>query len=172
MSVVQGDGLLTACEGDTELALSMISLRALGDAAPFSADLSQVNMEEDAALMWHCGVAPCTLWDKISVRSLDSYFAGGRGVTADFVMKQGPFTICRIDRAHNETRLLLGRGHALAMDKDLKGTYAKVRFEKHIREVYKTIIQNGFAHHVAMGYGDYQSALDKFAKMQNMEVFN
>jgi len=171
MSMAQGDGLITACEGDVELALSMISLKAVGDEAPFSADLSQVNIEEDTALLWHCGVAPWNLWDKKSVRSLDTYFAGGRGVTADFVLKEGPFTICRIDRAHGENRLLAGKGRSVGMEKLLKGTYAKVRFEKHIKEVYENLIRNGFAHHVAMGYGDYMPILEKFARMRRMKIY-
>jgi len=171
MSLCQGDGLLTACEGDVELALSMIVLRALGEKAPFSADLSQVTPEDDTALLWHCGVAPYNLWDGKCVRSLDSYHAGGRGVTADFVMQEGRFTVVRLDHALGDTRLLLGRGQAMAMDKLLKGTYARVRFDNHIEQVYEGLVMNGFAHHVAMGYGDYRNELLKFARMMKLSEY-
>ncbi len=171
MSLCQGDGLITACEGDVELALSMIALRALGEKSPFSADLSQVTPEDNTALLWHCGVAPYNLWDGKCVRSLDSYHAGGRGVTADFVMQEGRFTVLRLDHAGGDTRLLLGGGQSLFMDKLLKGTYARARFDSHIEKVYDTMVTNGFAHHVAMGYGDYKRELEKFGRMMNLQSY-
>jgi L-fucose isomerase-like protein len=172
MSTIQSEGYLTACEGDLEMALSQVALRALGDEAPFSSDLSQVNLAEDFGLMWHCGVAPANLWDHKSVRSLETYHAAGRGVTADFVMKEGVMTMLRFDRAHGRNRVLAMRGRAMGMEKLLKGTYAKVRFERPIREVFDLILRHGFAHHVGMGYGDYLPALEKFAHMQKMELFS
>lgn len=171
MSLVQDEGLLTACEGDVELALSMIALRALGDEAPFSADLSQVDFEEQSALLWHCGVAPCLLWDGRSERTLDTYFAGGKGVTAGFVLKEGDFTAARIDFARGKFRLLSIVGESVGMDKELKGTYARVKFESEVADVFETIVYNGFAHHVAMGYGSYRLALDRYALMQGFESF-
>ncbi|WDC85305.1 hypothetical protein PL321_07645 [Caloramator sp. mosi_1] len=108
----------------------MYAIKAAGGDRPFLADLSQVNLEENYALMWHCGVAPAGLWDGRSVRSLDTYFAGGKGVTADFVMKSGEITIMRIDSARGKTRVFIEKGLAMPMEKELKGTYAKVRFEK------------------------------------------
>ena len=40
MSVLQSRGILLACEGDVEAALSMIAVRAAGEKTPFMADLS------------------------------------------------------------------------------------------------------------------------------------
>ena len=104
MSLLQSEGRILACEGDVEGALSMIVHRALGAATPFLFDFSQVDLEADHALFWHCGVAPCNLWDGTSRRSLDTYFAGGRGVTADFVLKTGDLSVARIDSARGATR--------------------------------------------------------------------
>ncbi|MCX7695980.1 MAG: fucose isomerase [Caloramator sp.] len=170
MSILQDMGYITACEGDVEAALSMYSIKAAGGDRPFLADLSQVNMEEDYALMWHCGVAPAGLWDGKSVRSLDTYFAGGKGVTADFVMKSGEVTIMRIDSARGKTRVFIEKGQAMPMEKELKGTYAKVRFDKHIKDILNIVTSKGIAHHVAMIYGDYVDVFKKFASLQGFEV--
>jgi len=120
--------------------------------------------------MWHCGVAPYTLWDGISDRSLDTYFAGGRGVTADFVMKSGPVTMMRIDTARGRTRLFAQKGTAVPMNKDLKGTYCMVNFEKPVKEILELVTSTGIAHHVAMIYGDYFDTMLQFAKMMDFEL--
>ncbi|MEI6579405.1 MAG: fucose isomerase, partial [Eubacteriales bacterium] len=170
MSLLNGKGYTLGCEGDVEGTLSMLACNAISDLPAFLADLSQVNFEEDYALMWHCGVAPYQLWDRKSTRSLDTYFAGGRGVTADFVMQSGEVTIMRIDSARGGTRLFIEKGMAIPMSKDLKGTYCKVKFEKPIKEILNIVTSTGVAHHVSMIYGDHIETMLKFAKIMGFEV--
>lgn len=170
MSLVQSEDRLIVCEGDLEGALSMLAHRAVGAETPFLADLSQVNFDEDSALLWHCGVAPCNLWDGQCVRSLDSYHAGGKGVTADFVMRSGDISLLRIDSAGQEYRLFLQRGKGIPMEKDLRGTYLKVRFEEPVKTVMEKIIYNGLAHHASMVYGDYTRPFEIFARLQGWQV--
>ena len=170
MSILQGRGILLACEGDVEALISMICVKALGEATPFMADLSQVNFKEDYALLWHCGVAPCSLWDRKCVRSLDTYFAGGKGVTAGFVLKEGDFSIFRIDTARGKTRLFYEEGTALPMEKLLTGTFAKVKFAHSVKDVLDEVVNNGIAHHVIMGYIRYKEVVKILAKLMNWEV--
>ncbi|MBD3253737.1 MAG: fucose isomerase, partial [Candidatus Lokiarchaeota archaeon] len=150
--------------------LSMLAHRAVGGNAPFLADFSQVNFEEDFALLWHCGVAACNLWDGKCVRSLDSYFAGGKGVTADFVMKSGNISLLRIDYALGDYRILLQTGEAIPMEKELKGTYLKAKFPQHIRKILDKIIDNGIAHHISVVYGDFIKQFEILAKLLNWKV--
>lgn len=170
MALLTAKGYTLGCEGDVEGTLSLLACRAVSNEAPFMADFSQVNMKEDYALMWHCGVASDTLWDQASELALDTYFANGRGVTTDFVMKSGVVTLFRIDTAHGKTRVFLQRATAQPMEKLLRGTYAKVVFEKPTNEVFTTIAENGIAHHLAMVYGDFTDAFTKYAKLNGFEV--
>ncbi len=172
MSVLQSRGILLACEGDIEAALSMVAVRAAGEETPFMADLSQVNYEENYALLWHDGVAPCNLWDHRCNRSLETYFAGGKGVTADFVLKPGKMSILRIDTARGKTRIYYEEGEAFEMTKDLSGTYAKVVFDRPINEVIDTVAYTGVAHHVIMGYVQYKKAMRYLAKLMNWEILD
>jgi L-fucose isomerase-like protein len=172
MSVLQSRGMLLACEGDVEAALSMVAVRASGEPTPFMADLSQVNYEENFALLWHDGVAPCNLWDGVCSRSLETYFAGGKGVTADFVMKSGKMSILRLDTARGVTRVYYEEGEAVPMEKQLSGTYAKVVFNHPISEVIDTVTYTGVAHHVIMGYVQYEKAARYFARIQGYEYLN
>ena len=170
MSILQSEGYIMACEGDIDCAITMIAHSAAGAVSPFMADLSQVNLKEDFALMWHCGVAPCNLTDGKCVCSLDTYFAGGKGVTADFVMKDGTINIARLDSINGKYRLFLEDGNAIYMAKELRGTYAKVRFNKPLKAVLDKVVFSGVAHHVSMVYGDYNETFRTFAKLMEIEV--
>ncbi len=170
MSILQSKGIILSCEGDVEGALSMLAGAALGAETPFLADLSQVDLQEDFALMWHCGVAPANLWDGKSERTLDTYFAGGKGVTAGFVMKEGHVNLIRFDTARGKTRMFLAAGESIEMKKQLCGTYTKVKFEQNINELLNTVTETGVAHHLAMLYGEYRDVLRLAAKMMNYEV--
>jgi L-fucose isomerase-like protein len=170
MSILQARGRILACEGDVEGAMTMLAMKAAGAETPFLADLSQVNFEEDYALMWHCGVAPANLRDGVCEASLDTYFAGGKGVTAGFVLKPGEVTIVRFDSARGKIRVFLARGLALPMEKQLSGTYAKVKFECTVQELLSRVMNLGVAHHVVMVYGEYGNRIKIFAKIMGWEV--
>jgi L-fucose isomerase-like protein len=166
MSLLQSRGRIIACEGDVEGALSMLVHRALGVETPFLADLSQVDFAADEALLWHCGAAPCNLWDGRCELSLDSYHAGGKGVTADFVLRPGALSLLRVDSAGREIRLFYQEGEALPMDKKLKGTYARVKFPEGVAAVLNRVIEHGIAHHVSAAYGLYRRPLETLARLK------
>jgi len=170
MSLLQAEGKILTCEGDILGCLSMVAHSAIGADTPYLADFSQVDFKENFALLWHCGVAPCNLWDGKCNRSLEPYFAGGKGVTADFVMKSGPISLLRIDYAPGEYRLFLQKGNIIPMEKTLKGTYAKAVFKDHVKDVLGKIIDNGIAHHISVVYDDYLRPLEIFAKIKGWKV--
>jgi L-fucose isomerase-like protein len=170
MSVLQAEGRVLACEGDVDGALSMLAQSAAGAQSPYLFDFSQADFEEDHALLWHCGVAPCTLWDGACERSLDTYFAGGKGVTADFVLKPGPISYLRLDSCDGSYRVLVGRGRGLPMDKALKGTCLKARFERPVRELFRLVVDHGLAHHAAAVYGEYVRPFELLARIRGWEL--
>jgi L-fucose isomerase-like protein len=170
MSLLQEEGLILACEGDIEGALSMLAHRATGAETPFLFDFSQLDFMENFALFWHCGVAPCNLWDGKCVRSLDTYFAGGKGVTADFVLKSGEVSVLRFDSARGEYRIFLQKGKAVPMEKLLRGTYMKAFFDRPVKDVLDLIVYNGIAHHASVVYGDFIKPLRIFARLKGWKI--
>jgi L-fucose isomerase-like protein len=170
MSLLQSGGTILACEGDLLGALSMLAHAAIGGETPYLADFSQVNLMENFALLWHCGVAPCNTWDGKSDCSLETYHAGGKGVTADFVMKPGALSIARIDYCQGGYRVFLQQATAVPMAKELKGTYAKVEFKGSVRDVLDKIVMNGIAHHVSVVYGDHSKPFEIFARLAGWTV--
>jgi L-fucose isomerase-like protein len=171
MSILQSEHKILTCEGDILGSLSMLAHKAIGGEFPFLSDFSQVNFQDDFGLLWHCGVAACNLWDGKCIRSLDSYFAGGKGVTADFVMKSGELSLLRIDYAPpDEYRIFLQKAEGIPMDKEIKGTYVKVKFEDSIQNVINKIIENGIAHHISIAYGDYIRPFEIFANIKGWKI--
>ncbi|MFX0022814.1 MAG: fucose isomerase [Candidatus Hermodarchaeota archaeon] len=170
MSVLQSENKILTCEGDILGTLSMLAHKAIGAESPFMADFSQVNLDEDSGLLWHCGVAACNLWDGECIRSLDSYFAGGKGVTADFVMKSGEISMLRIDYAPGEYRIFLQKAVGIPMKKELKGTYVKIKFKENIRKILDKIILNGIAHHISVVYGDFIKPFEIFANIKGWNI--
>lgn len=170
MSLLQSEDYILACEGDVEGAISMLAHKAAGAKTPFLADFSQLNLEENFALLWHCGVAPCNLTNGKCKPTLDTYFAGGKGVTAGFVMKEGNVSINRIDSANGEYRIFLQKAEAVFMEKDLKGTYMKAIFDTNVSEVLDKVVSNGIAHHVSVVYGDYIKSFEILAKIKGWKV--
>ena len=166
MSVLQSEHKILTCEGDILGAISMLAHDTIGAHYPFMADFSQVDFKENFALLWHCGVASCNLSDEKCIKSLDSYFAEGRGVTADFVMKSGNMSMLRLDYALGEYRVFIQKAKAVPMHKLLKGTYAKVEFDENIRDVFGKVINNGIAHHISVVYGDFVKPFEIFAKIK------
>jgi len=170
MSILLAEDKILTCEGDILGSLSMLAHKAIGAKSPFLADFSQINFKQNFGLLWHCGVAACDLWDGKCIRSLDSYFADGKGVTADFVMKSGEVSLLRFDFAPGEYRIYLQKGEGIPMDKELKGTYLKVIFKDNIRTVLNKIVENGIAHHISVAYGDYIKPFEIFAKLKGWKV--
>ncbi|HHX49799.1 MAG TPA: fucose isomerase [Clostridiales bacterium] len=165
MSLLQDEGLILSCEGDIDCALTMLCHKAAGAKTPFMADLSQINIEENFALMWHCGVAPCSLQDGKCTATLDTYFAGGKGVTAGFVMKSGEISIARLDSINGQYRIFLEKGKAVPMEKELTGTYAKCIFDRGMKKVLDKVVYSGIAHHVSLIYGDKTRVFEIFARL-------
>jgi len=170
MSLLQSENRLLACEGDVEGALSMLMHRAVGAQTPYFFDFSQVDFEKDEALFWHCGVAPCNLTDGECNCSLDTYFAGGKGVTADFVLKPGKLSILRLDSADGKYRVFLQEATAIPMKKELKGTYLKAKFSRPVKDVLSLVIDNGIAHHASVVYGTFIEPFRIAAKIAGWEV--
>jgi L-fucose isomerase-like protein len=77
---------------------------------------------------------------------------------AQFQLKPGPVTICRLVEYHDRWKMLIAGGEIVPSDETLQGTWSWVRVSDH-DSLYRTLVEEGFIHHASMIHGDQSAAL-------------
>lgn len=170
MSILQAEGYIISCEGDIDCTITMLAHHAMGEPAPFIADISQANKDDNSVLLWHCGAAPLCHANTNKGCSLEDYHAGGKGVTADFTLKSGAINLARFDSVNGQYRLFCTDAQAIECERMLKGTYAKAILSEELNVLLDKIIYNGIAHHVSLAYGDFNKAMTILARNLNISL--
>lgn len=158
MGELADEGMPISCETDINGAITMAILRAsaLGEEAPFLADLTIRHPENDnAELLWHCGPFPYSLKDEKSrARLIDGQ--------ERFELKQGDITLCRFDDIDGEYYLFAGEGKSTT-GPETTGTY--VWFEADDWKKWEEkFIFGPYIHHVGGTYGKLKTVLKEVAR--------
>jgi L-fucose isomerase-like protein len=176
-----GKGMPTACEADVVGALAMLTnyLAALGQTVPHFVDWTIQHREDPNRLLaWHCGNAPTVLAaapDRTALRSrLD--MKGELPVPdrdpmaglAQFQLKPGVVTFCRLAEYDDEWKMLITSGEIVPSDEELAGTWSWVEVNDHAG-LYRTLVEEGFIHHASMIHGDQTAALLQACKFLNVK---
>ncbi len=77
---------------------------------------------------------------------------------AQFQVRPGRVTFCRLAEYDNDWKMLIATGDIVPSDETLAGTWAWVRVKDHAR-LYRTLVEEGFVHHASMIHGDQSAAL-------------
>ena len=173
--------MFTACETDVLGVLAMLTnyLAALGETLPHFIDWTIQNREDSNLLLaWHCGNAPlCLAKDpentalrsrrdmkgELPIEELDAS-AG----LAQFQLKPGVVTFCRLAEYDDEWKMLITTGEIIPSDEELAGTWAWVAVKNH-KKLYRTLVEEGFIHHASMIHGDQTRALLQACKFLNIK---
>ena len=176
-------GIMTACETDVLGVLAMITSyqAAMGETVPHFVDWTIQHRENpDLLLAWHCGNAPASLAAnraEVALRS-GSDMKGELGISDDFdssagqaqfQLKPGKVTFCRLAEYDNEWKMLITTGEVVPSDEVMGGTWAWVKVRDHDR-LYRTLVEEGFIHHASMAYGDQIQALAMACKFLDVET--
>jgi len=176
-----GKGMLTACEADVVGALSMlVNYRAaLGESIPHFIDWTIRHREEpDKLLAWHCGNASACLAKDAgqtalrSRRDMKGELATDAGDSqaglAQFQIKPGAVTFCRLAEYDDEWKMLIATGEVVPSDEILAGTWSWVQVKDHDR-LYRILVEEGFVHHASMIHGDQRASLLLACKFLDIE---
>ncbi len=150
------------CETDVHGAVTAAILQAanLGRSSIFFADLTVRHPENDnAELLWHCGVFPYSLKAEDSPASvkrhdiMENHYPG----VAHWRIKGGDITIARFDGDNGKYSLLMGQGRGVKGPETI-GTY--VWFEVKDWPLWEEkIIHGPYIHHVAGIHGKFAPIL-------------
>ncbi len=165
MSDLTDDGLPVICETDIHGAVTSIMTQAavLGDSATFLADMTVRHPENDnAELLWHCGVFPQSLKSRNSKTVLNNHYGANFPGACEWEIEGGDITVSRFDGVSGEYKLLLAEGRGIQGPKN-NGTYVWVEFRDWMK-MENRLINGPYIHHCTGVHGKAAAALYEACK--------
>lgn len=156
MSLLADDNLIVGCESDMlgTLTMALLSCAALGEKKPFFGEFTARHPSNDnAELLWHCGPFAPSL-GKGNARIFNE--------KPSFTVKDGEYTIARLDGDHGQYSLLGGTFHTTDGPHTF-GTYLWAEFDDY-RKWEERLIDGPYIHHMAEVEGDYRQVLKDFCR--------
>lgn len=148
-----------ACEADVYGSLTQMLLQQVSDSPVFLTDLVDIDVDDDTAVVWHCGQAPLSMRDPDFKTEATVHTNRKQPLLFQFPLKPGVVTFVRISQAHNELKLVVGTASMLKRPMAYTGTSGVLRFSRSAKTVLNDIIISGLEHHIALTYGDHKAAL-------------
>ena len=165
MSELTNEGFPVACETDIHGAITSLMVQAavLGKRASFLADMTIRHPENDnAELLWHCGVFPESLKEEGCVTKLNDHYGAKVPGACQWEIKGGPVTVARFDGISGDYRLLLAEGKGVEGPFN-KGTYLWTEFESWPK-LEMRLIEGPYIHHCSGIHGHVAAALYEACK--------
>ncbi len=153
-------GLPTICEVDIHGAITslMVQAAALYHSPTFLADMTiRHPYNDNAELMWHCGVFPKSLKKEGTEVELCEHYNRRAPAVNHVELTGGDITIARFDGVRGEYSLLMGHGKGVDGPHTF-GSYAWVEFEDWPKWEHK-FIYGPYIHHCTGVHGKFAPAL-------------
>ncbi len=177
------DGLAVSCEGDVLGAASMYLLNLLTGRQGSSTllDMTALDPQTQAMLMWHCGVSPRHFANDDGIKWVDHVTLGRKaddgpyGVAGDQVFAAQETTVSYI--GDDGSSLLVIRADIIEHEKKgfdgTRGWFAQFELNKQpvaLMDLINTLTVRGHEHHFAVGQGDVTDELMEFAAWKSLRL--
>lgn len=179
MGRITQTGVMCSCEVDIYGALTMMIqyYASLCTTPPHFIDWTiQHPKDPNVFLAWHCGNAPpalacigcqpSILYHSILHRDVGEEHSYG---TAEFRLKPGVVTICRLVEYKGEFKMLITKGEALQEEMGFRGSWVWVKVED-LDKLYRTLVEEGFVHHASMIHGDFVEPIRDACKILGIKT--
>lgn len=157
-SLLNDAGYLISCESDMHCALTMVLLAAasFGEKRPFMGEFTVRHPEDrNTELLWHCGPFPLS----VKAPGAPARLVNQR---ACFPVKDGVYTVARVDQENGDYMLLAGAARS-ASGPRTHGTYLWARFDD-LQAWEDRLLDGPYVHHFVEIEGDYTAELREFCK--------
>ena len=157
-SILADEGIIVGCESDLLGTISMMLLSAasLGREIPFFGEFTVRHpKDKDIQLLWHCGPFAYSLKKEESQAKMVN-------MRQFFQVKDGEFTITRLDQEKGQYKLLVGN-FSSAEGPHTFGTYLWAKF-KNRSNWERKLIDGPYIHHMAEIEGNYTPAFIEFCR--------
>lgn len=173
---IQGEladrGFPTACETDVWGAISQLvcSAGCLGTGTEFLGEWTYRHPDNDnAELIWHGGQYPYSLASKARKPKLKKFERRGAiQYEANWELKPGEITMCRIDEQDGEFYMFVGEGRT-TVGPEVTGTWFWFEVDNW-KKWEEKLMFGPFIHHVAGVYGSISDALVEAARYLGIQV--
>ena len=174
------DDLAVSCEGDVVGAISMLMTNELNRDRSMMLDINDVDLEEQAVLMWHCGVSPARFadddgitWKNHSTLGRKDPNAQPAGVVADLKFRPQPVTITRIcndaeQLLVSEAEIVEGRTRGFDGSRGWVKNFSMNGEAISLEDFVNTTMVEGLEHHFIVGRGHHAGALSELAAWTGM----
>lgn len=177
------DSLAVSCEGDVPGAISMYLLNLLTGAKGSATllDMTALDPQTNAMLMWHCGVSPRHFANDDGIKWVDHVTLGRKqadgpyGVAGDQLFAPQETTISYV--GDDGSSLLVLRSSIIEHPRKgfdgTRGWFADFELNKEpitLWDLVNTLTVRGHEHHYAVGQGDVTSELMEFAAWKKMRL--
>ncbi len=177
------NGIVAACEGDVDSAISMLMLHHLTDVQPMLMDLSKPDFTDDTVLMWHCGSAPKRYADKNGVLFDGHYKPGSRVTCMDDIRVSGvnnmyyqaqPVTVARFTDNYRSMLIFTGdfvdkADHSYDGSRGWVGNMTMDGESLSALDLVNTIMARGLQHHFPIVAGHVEEEVREIAAWLDVE---
>ena len=172
LSMLNDDGVASACEADMYGALSMWIGMKLSGSPVFFGDPVAMDEEENSITYWHCGACACSLARKDTGAVVGVHPNRKIGPAMDFGCENlGDATVFRVGRKPDGSfRFFIFEGRTLDKPKQYIGTSIVVQPEHDARALTEDSVRAGWEPHFAVIPGHFADTLSDLAKMLGLEV--
>ena len=175
VSLANDQGLVAACECDTNGALTMQMLHLLSDQPVFFGDIAYAGPGTYNLKLANCGAAATTLAtssQNVSLCMQYDWMGSARGVTTKFTCQPGRVTLARVSRVKGHYVMLMAKG-------EVKGEVApgeRVVGKEIWPQAYivldgdsARLVKNLRSNHMHFTYGNYTEELRKVCALLDIE---
>jgi L-fucose isomerase-like protein len=170
MSMLSDELVPCSCEADVNGTITQLILQWLSGTAAFGTDLVSVDVDENVAVLWHCGLAPLSMADPATRPRGTIHSNRNLPLLMEFPLRPGRVTVARLSEADGDYRLIVGRGEMVRAPLSFSGTSGVLRFDRPVDEVLDVILDKGLEHHLSLTYGDCVPALVALGEMLDIPV--
>ena len=170
MSMLSDQMTPCSCEADVNGTITQMILQSISGEPAFGTDLVSVDHDQNALVVWHCGLAPLSMADPDQPKGVTIHSNRKLPLLFEFTLKPGRVTIARLTESSGEYRLVVGSGQVLRAPKSFSGTSGLIQFDSPANDVLDVILGEGLEHHISLTYGDHVPSLLAFANLIDLPV--
>ena len=171
-ALLNDDGIPGCCEADACGAVTSLILQWLAGGPAFVADMVNLDLAGDTAVLWHCGLAPLAMAPAGVAPRATVHSNRRKPLLNEFPLRPGRVTIGRLSQSRGVARLTIGGGEMLPEPRPFRGTGGVIRFDRPARNVMDTIMAEGHEHHYGVVYGDVRTELRAVAALLALPVID